>query len=97
MKRFSPHVLDAIVEALRTAYWYKDDLRSFLLHAGVPSPRIAALSWGPGTYKRTIARQLVGDLAAEPSTGMPVLQNLVDSRVELDGEFKHLSRRGQGQ
>jgi hypothetical protein len=37
---YAPVVLDAVVEALTKAYWYKGDLRSFLVRAGEPSSRL---------------------------------------------------------
>lgn len=96
MKLYTPVVLDALVECLRTAYWYHADLRSFLARAGVPPGILAALPWSGGTFKRVIARTLVDRLAADPLTGMPILEHLIDSVVEFDEEMPHLARLDDG-
>jgi hypothetical protein len=96
MKAYSALALDAVVECLRTVYWYSTDLRSFLLRAGVPATTVSALPWGLGTYKRTIARQLVDALAAEPTVGTPILEKLIDALVEMDDRLPHLARLDDG-
>lgn len=96
MKVYSPAVLDSLVESLRTIYWYKPDLRSFLTRAGVPAEILAALPWDDGTYKRAIARQLVDRLASEPALGMPTLNRVIDAVVEMDERLPHLVRLEDG-
>jgi restriction endonuclease len=96
MKVYASIVLDAVVECLRTVYWFQEDLRSFLARAGVPAGLVACLPWGRGTYKRTIARRLVDQLAAEPARGMLVIDKLIDSLVEMDEQLPHLGRLDDG-
>lgn len=96
MKGYAPVIWDAVFECLRTVYWYQEDLRSFLTRAGVPSGLVACLPWGRGTYKRTIARQLVDQLAADPARGMPVIDKLIDSLVEMNEQLPHLARLDDG-
>lgn len=84
---YSPTVLDALVECLRTAYFYKTDLKSFLRRAGVPGDLVSHADW---SYKVRAAREIVDELVSRPETGMPVLEKLVDSVVELDEGFPRL-------
>lgn len=91
MKVHSPTVLAALVDCLSTAYWYKNDLRSFLLRAGVPAAAVEALPWAM-EYKRGIARTLVDRLAAEPVPGQAILDKLIDAVVEIPESFPHLAR-----
>ncbi|WP_170319747.1 restriction endonuclease [Polyangium spumosum] len=96
MKVYSAVILNALVDALRTIYWFQNDLRSFLTRAGVPADVLGALPWGPGTYKRIIAQRLVDQLAGEPAVGMPILNGIIDSVVEMDEDMPHLVRLDDG-
>lgn len=95
MKLYTPVVLDAVVEALRTVQWYKNDLRSFLIRAGVPAHVVSAFPW-EAMHKRAIAKQLVDDLAANPASGMPIINRIIDSLVEMDEQLPHLARLEEG-
>lgn len=94
MKVFSPTVLDALAEALRTAYWFLQDLRSFLQRAGVSADVLARLPWTQ--YKRHVIRELIDGLASDALRGTPVLSGIIDSVVELDPRFEHLARLEDG-
>jgi len=96
MKVYSPAVQEAVAECLRTAYWFQEDLKSFLKRAGVPIEVVDRLPWGKSTYKRTIIKELIDLLAANPTTGTSILSQLIDSLVELDEAFPHLRRLDDG-
>lgn len=94
MKTYTPVVLDALADCLRTLYWYKNDLRSFLIRAGVPKPVVNSLSWSG--YKRSIIAELLDRLASNPASGMPILRRLVGAVVEQDEKFAHLAKLDDG-
>lgn len=85
MKMYSPAVLEALAECLTTVYWYKQDLRSFLLRAGIPAEQVAKLDWG--RYKRFVVSELLDQLATNPSTGTDLLGKLIGSVIEQDDTF----------
>lgn len=94
MKVYTATVADALGEALRCMYWYKDDLRSFLTRAGVPPSLTAQLDWTGN--KRSIIRSLLDGLMAKPESGTVVVSKILDAVVEQD-DFAHLRRLDDGQ
>ncbi len=96
MKIYAPAVLDSVAACLRTVYWFQNDLKSFLVRAGVPTGLVSNLPWGPNTYKRTIVKLLVDRLASYPVRGTPVVERLIDSLVEMDESLPHLARLVDG-
>lgn len=93
MKVYAPTVVDALGEALRCLYWYKDDLRSFLTRAGVSTTLTAQLDWNGN--KRSIIRSLLDDLVATPERGTAVISQILDAVVEQE-DFAHLRRLEDG-
>lgn len=93
MKAYAPHVLTAIGECLRLSYWYKDDLKSFLLRVGIPSEVIQSLSWTE--HKRTVVRELL-DTVPGRSRGKDLLDRIVGGLVEQDEAFPHLRKLEDG-
>lgn len=94
LKTYSPAVIDALAECLRTVYWFKNDLKSFLLRVGVEPRTMSALPWGG--YKRHAIRALLDQLSAEPASGKPILDKLLDGIVEQGDDFPHLARLDDG-
>ena len=94
MKVYAPAVIDALGEALRALYWYKDDLRSFFVRAGVPRAVVSQLDWGAN--KRAIVRDLLDGLASQAGGGTEVISKVLDAVVEQD-DFSHLSRLEDGE
>lgn len=88
-KVYQPQVFEALAEALRTVYWYTNDLKSFLIRCGVPSTRVSALDW---SYKRTAVRELLDELASQGATGTPLVRTLIGAVVEQDDTHPHLSK-----
>lgn len=85
---FAPAVVTGLAEALRHTYWYKKDLRSFLLRAGVPHAFVGRLDWDAN--KRDIIREMLDELVRQP-TGTAIVSKVIDAVVEMD-DFSHLER-----
>jgi hypothetical protein len=94
VKVFSVVVLDSLAEALRCIYWYKPDLRSFLLRSGLPSDLLGRLDWTQ--HKREIVRELLDSLTRRSDRGAPLISKVIDAVVEQD-DFAHLARLEDGQ
>jgi hypothetical protein len=90
---YSVPVIDAVAECLRTFYWYKNDLRSFLLRAEIPQQIVGQLNWDG--LKRDIARSLLDGISREHSK-KPLLDKLIDALVEQNERFPHLARQDDG-
>jgi hypothetical protein len=90
---FSPAVLLSLQEALASVYWYKADLRSFLLHTLNDRSLVPLLDWQD--RERSIMATLVGLLARDPGRYGGELQQVLRevSRVEV---FNHLRGLGDG-
>lgn len=88
MKRYSAVTIEAIADALRTVYWYKNDLRSFLRRTGVPDDILASYDWG-NTYKRNIINDLLPRLNDKPA-GRHLIESIIKGLVDQDDRFPHL-------
>lgn len=95
LKTYSPAVIDALAECLRTVYWFKNELKSFLLRVGVDPRTVSALPWDG--YKRHAIRALLDRLSTEPASGKPILDKLLDGIVEQDERFPHLAGLDDGE
>lgn len=93
MNVYSPQVLDALAESLRTIYWFQDDLKTFLVRCGVSEAHVARLPW---KYKRSAVTALVNELAQQGPSGMALLKALVGGAVEQPETFPHLARIDDG-
>jgi len=57
MKKIAPAAVNALKEALTSVYWYKSDLRSFLMNT-LSDPRVlSSINWNE--YKRNIVTSLI--------------------------------------
>jgi len=81
-KRVSPAILQPLKEALTLAYWYKPDLRAFLVSSLGDRQLIAQLDWA-GDYKRTIVAQLVDSLASQQHTYFDQLLSLILATADI--------------
>src|SRR5215510_13135050 len=61
VKKLNPAAIIALKEALAQIYWYKKDLRSFLINTLENSAILAKINWDD--YKRNITDLLVESLA----------------------------------
>lgn len=59
-----PGTITALKEALCSAFWYKKELRRFLLNCGVNQKLLAQLDWNQ--YKITIISQLIDGMSINP-------------------------------
>ena len=62
-KKLNPSAIIALKEALAQIYWYKKDLRSFLINTLENSSILANINWDD--YKRSITDLLVEITCAE--------------------------------
>ena len=62
-QRISANALGALTEALSTMFWFKNDLRTYLVAATGDAAMVASLDWS--SYKRRIADEFVQLLAAD--------------------------------
>jgi len=95
LKSYSPALIQCLSDALLASFWYKGDLRSFLLRAGIPETVVARLDWSRDSPKRATLRALFDRLATQPDRGTAVISKLMDSVVEQD-TFEHLQRLDDG-
>ncbi|PQV63620.1 Restriction endonuclease [Abditibacterium utsteinense] len=93
MKVIAPAALNALKDALSHVYWYKPDLRSFLVNTFDNHDIISRLDWN--TPKRSIVSNLVDHCARNQDIYQEDLLRLMreTSRVV---DFSHLSRLEDG-
>ncbi len=92
-KLISPAAINALKHALTHVYWYKSDLRSFLLNA-ISNPAIlSSLNWED--YKRNIVTTLVEFLARDQDKHQGDLLRLI-SEVTRIRDFTHLRQLEDG-
>lgn len=92
-KRISPAAINALKEALTNIYWYKSDLRSFIMNT-ISNPNILArLDWSD--YKRNIVTVLINFLAKNQDTYQNDLLRLMSEVIKVE-DYSHLSRLEDG-
>ena len=92
-KRLSPAAIVALKDALSAAYWYKNDLRSFLQQCLSNPAVLATLNWH--AYKHQIISDLVDYLVKNPKKYMDDLECLCYETVRISS-FGHLERLDDG-
>ena len=93
-KRINPAAVNALKEALTLVYWYKRDLRDFLIHALDHPEVVGRLNWDD--YKRNIVDELVEFLARNQDQYLDDLLNLIMAVASIE-DFSHLERLDDGQ
>jgi hypothetical protein len=93
-KVYQPQVLEALAECLRLIYWFKKDLRSFLVHCGVDRQQLERLPWQE--YKHAIVNRLVEDLSARGPAGTSTIEAILGGVVEQDESFPRLRKLEDG-
>lgn len=93
-KVIAPAAINSLKEALTAIYWYKDDLRHFLIHALDDNTVLNQVNWND--YKRNIVSAVVEHLARNQGKYWTLLLKLMveTSRVE---DFSHLLRLDAGE
>ncbi|RME42347.1 MAG: hypothetical protein D6791_17965 [Chloroflexi bacterium] len=94
MKRINPVAINALKEALSSVYWYKRDLRGFLIHTLDHPDIVGRVNWSD--YKRNIVEQLIEHLARNQDRYLNDLLNLIIAVTAIQ-EFSHLERLDDGQ
>jgi len=92
-KRIAPASINALKEALTNIYWYKSDLRSFIMNTISDTNLLAKLDWND--YKRNIVTLLVNYLARNQDTYQNDLLRLMSEVIRIE-DFSHLSRLEDG-
>lgn len=86
-KRISPAALHALREALTVIFWYKKDLRRFLIGTIQNTTILARLNWSG--YKRDTATQLVDMLSSDQDRFQDDLLGLMEEVMRME-DFSHL-------
>lgn len=92
-KRIAPAAINALIEALTNIYWYKSELRSFIMNTISDTNLLAKLDWN--NYKRNIVTLLVNYLARNQDTHQNDLLRLMSEVIKIE-DFSHLSRLEDG-
>lgn len=93
MKKIAPAAVNALKEALTSVYWFKRDLRSFLLHSLSDPAILSRIDWDD--YKRNIVTGLVEYLARNEATYQADLIRLMNEVARIT-DFSHLERLDDG-
>lgn len=92
-KVIAPAAVNALKEALTNIYWYKSELRSFIMHSISDPTILARLDWKD--YKRNIVSNLVDYLSRDQATYMGDLIRLMSEVIRVT-DFSHLERLEDG-
>ncbi len=92
-KRIAPAAINALKEALTNVYWYKSDLRSFIMNTISDPSILARLDWSD--YKRNIVTVLIDFLSRNQSTYQNDLLRLMSEITKID-DLSHLARLEDG-
>jgi hypothetical protein len=91
-QKLSPALIRSFKDALVDVFWYKPDLKNFLIDCDVSSSLIAQAAWeDPNTTKRTIIQQIVHTLSSNPQRYGDQLLRLVMSVYDIEDPV-HLKR-----
>jgi hypothetical protein len=86
-QRISANALGALTDALATIFWFKNDLRTYLVAATGDTAMVASLDWD--SYKRRVADEFVQRLAADQTRHRELLLRLMVDVAALN-EFPKL-------
>lgn len=90
----NPAAINALKEALTHIYWYKRDLRSFLINTITQHKILSRLNWE--SYKRHTVDQLVSYLVRNQDKYLDELLNLIQAVCSMN-DFSHLRRLDDGE
>jgi hypothetical protein len=93
-KIIAPAAINALKEALTYIYWYKSDLKAFLIQALDGNSMLGQVNWD--AYKRDIVTAVVDTLARNQNRHQATLLNLMLEVSRID-DFSHLSRLDDGE
>jgi hypothetical protein len=92
-KTIAPAAINALTEALTNIYWYKSELRSFIMNTISDPSILVKLNWEG--YKRNIVSTLVDFLAKHQDTYQNDLLKLMSEVCNIN-DFSHLERIEDG-
>jgi hypothetical protein len=93
---YPPEVVVALKQALKSVYWYKDDLRRFFLAAGIPATTVTKQGWhDPQEYKVRIVERILDDLTSMGEQGLGLMRRLVKAVLDIPN-FDHLRQLDAG-
>ncbi len=92
-KIIAPVAINALKEALTSIYWYKSDLRSFIMNTISDSSLLARINWED--YKRNIVANIIDFLSNQQETYQNDLLKLMVEVIKID-DFSHLRRLEDG-
>lgn len=92
-KIISPAAINALKEALTLVYWYKSDLRSFIMNTVTEPSILSKLNWNE--YKRNIVTALIDYLARKQEIYRNDLLKLMSEVVKIN-DYSHLERLENG-
>lgn len=93
---YPPEVIQALKEALRNIYWYKDDLRLFFLSCEVPNNIIVKQGWhDPQEYKVRIAGNVLDELISMGDAGLGHIRRIIRTVLDIRN-FDHLRNLEDG-
>ena len=92
-KIIAPVASNALKEALTSIYWYKSDLRSFIMNTISDSSLLARINWED--YKRNIVANIIDFLSNHQETYQNDLLKLIVEVIKID-DFSHLRRLEDG-
>lgn len=88
-KVIAPAAINALKEALTNIYWYKSELRSFIMHSISDPSILSHLNWND--YKRNIVTTLIDYLSRYQDKYLNDLLRLMTEVVKIR-DFSHLER-----
>lgn len=93
---YSPEVIESLKDCLRTIYWYKRQLRSFLENCRVPKEIINSKNWNDSKENKTyIADKVVNSLVEGGEEYLGAFRELIRRITEMD-DFSHLLKEDDG-
>jgi hypothetical protein len=93
---YPPEVVTALKEALKNIYWYKDDLRLFLLALDLPPGIVSKQGWHDDKeYKVRIAGKVLDELVTLGDEGLGPMRRLIRAVLDLPN-FDHLRHLDDG-
>jgi hypothetical protein len=92
-KVIAPAAINALTDALTNIYWYKSELRSFIMNTISDPSILVKLNWED--YKRNIVSTLVNFLANHQDTYQNDLLKLMNEVCKIN-DYSHLERIDNG-
>lgn len=93
MKKISAAAINSLKEALAAIYWYKSDLRSFLLATLSDNTLLTRINWND--YKINICGNLINYMQLHETTYQNDLLRLISEIVKIN-DFSHLEKLDGG-